>query len=232
MILIPLGGIGKRFKDNNYRQPKALINVLGSPIIFHLLDNLKFTNELVYIVYNNEYKKYRFEDLLKKKYPKINFLFLCLKNNTKGAAQTINIALKNLNIPDEPVLCLDGDNFYKCDIIKLWNMKNMIITVEDFNEKPIYSYVLANKNVVKDIVEKEKVSNYACTGAYGFTSYKELLKYTNIILANNITTKNEYYTSLVISEMIKNGKVFNYRIIKKKRLDMSWNTDSTETVLR
>ena len=78
--------------------------------------------------------------------------FLCLKNNTKGAAQTINIALKNLNIPDEPVLCLDGDNFYKCDIIKLWNMKNMIITVEDFNEKPIYSYVLANKNVVKDIV--------------------------------------------------------------------------------
>tara|TARA_B100001093_G_scaffold158253_2_gene150754 strand:+ start:6709 stop:8571 length:1863 start_codon:yes stop_codon:yes gene_type:complete len=216
MILIPLGGIGKRFKDNNYRQPKALINVLGSPIIFHLLDNLKFTNELVYIVYNNEYKKYRFEDLLKKKYPKINFLFLCLKNNTKGAAQTINIALKNLNIPDEPVLCLDGDNFYKCDIIKLWNMKNMIITVEDFNEKPIYSYVLANKNVVKDIVEKEKVSNYACTGAYGFTSYKELLKYTNIILANNITTKNEYYTSLVISEMIKNGKVFNYRIIKKK----------------
>ena len=216
MILIPLGGIGKRFKDNNYRKPKALINVLGSPIIFHLLDNLKFTNELVYIVYNNEYKKYRFEDLLKKKYPKINLLFLCLRNNTKGAAETINIALKNLNIPDEPVLCLDGDNFYKCDIIKLWNMKNMIITVEDFNEKPIYSYIVTNKNVVQDIIEKRKVSNYACTGAYGFNSYKELLKYTNIILENNITTKNEYYTSLVISEMIKDDAIFNYRIIKKR----------------
>ena len=75
MILIPLGGIGKRFKDNNYRKPKALINVLGSPIIFHLLDNLKFTNELVYIVYNNEYKKYRFEDLLKKNILKLIYCF-------------------------------------------------------------------------------------------------------------------------------------------------------------
>ena len=216
MILIPLGGIGKRFKDNNYRKPKALINVLGDPIIFHLLDNLKLTNELVYIVYNNEYKKYRFEDLLKKKYPKINFLFLSLDNNTKGAAETINIALKNLNMADEPVLCLDGDNFYKCDVIKLWDMKNTIITVEDFNENPIYSYILTNKNVVEDIIEKEKVSNYACTGAYGFNSYKELLKYTNIILENNIITKNEYYTSLVIREMIKDNAIFNYKVIKKK----------------
>lgn len=33
MILIPLGGIGKRFKDNNYKKPKALINVLDVPII-------------------------------------------------------------------------------------------------------------------------------------------------------------------------------------------------------
>ena len=70
--------------------------------------------------------------------------------------------------------------------------------------------------MVQDIIEKRKVSNYACTGAYGFNSYKELLKYTNIILENNITTKNEYYTSLVISEMIKDDAIFNYRIIKKR----------------
>ena len=217
MILIPLGGIGKRFKDNNYKKPKALINVLGDPIIFFLLDNLKLNYELVYIVYNNEYKKYRFEDLLKKKYPKLKLLFLCLSNNTRGAAETINIALKNLNIPDEPILCLDGDNFYKCDVIQLWNRKNSIITIEDFNENPIYSYILTKNNIVVDIIEKEKVSNYACTGAYGFNSYKNLLKYTSIILKNNITTNNEYYTSLVIREMIKDNFVFNYKVIKKNK---------------
>ena len=26
IVIIPIGGIGKRFKDNGYRKPKALIN--------------------------------------------------------------------------------------------------------------------------------------------------------------------------------------------------------------
>ena len=38
IVIIPLGGIGDRFKKNNYNEPKALINVLGKPIIFYLLD--------------------------------------------------------------------------------------------------------------------------------------------------------------------------------------------------
>ena len=40
IILIPLGGIGKRFKDLGYKLPKPLINVMGKPIIFWLLDNI------------------------------------------------------------------------------------------------------------------------------------------------------------------------------------------------
>ena len=41
-IIIPLGGIGKRFHDNNYTKPKPLIKVLGKEIIFWLLENLNF----------------------------------------------------------------------------------------------------------------------------------------------------------------------------------------------
>jgi NDP-sugar pyrophosphorylase family protein len=39
-IIIPLGGIGKRFSDNGYTKPKPLIKVLGKEIIFWLLDSL------------------------------------------------------------------------------------------------------------------------------------------------------------------------------------------------
>jgi hypothetical protein len=31
---------------------------------------------------------------------------------------------------------------------------------------------------VIDIIEKEKISNHACSGAYGFSSSKQLFKYT------------------------------------------------------
>ena len=81
IILIPIGGIGSRFKENNYKKPKTLINIFGKPLIFYLLENLIITNEtLVYIIYNNEYAKYRFEDLCIKQFP--NIIHLNIKYNT------------------------------------------------------------------------------------------------------------------------------------------------------
>ena len=214
IILIPLGGIGSRFKNNGYKNPKALIKVFGKPIIYYLLDNLNLKDvEFVYIPYNKQYKNFRFEDKLKKDYPKINFKFLKLENNTEGAAETINIALKDLKVDDQPIICLDGDNFYTIDIVSLWNKENKIITFNDLNSNPIYSYVkLENDNIV-DIVEKNKISDYACTGAYGFKSYKQLLNYTQKILDNKIMQKGEFYTSTVIKEMIKDDIKFNISVI-------------------
>ena len=126
IILIPLGGIGNRFKKNNYRTPKALINIFGRPIIYYLLQNLNINQQtLVYIVYNHEYHKFRFEDCIKKMFSGLNFKFLHLLNNTQGAAETINVALKNLNLSyDPPILCLDADNFYTGDILESWNQQN------------------------------------------------------------------------------------------------------------
>ena len=68
IILIPLGGTGERFKKKGYKNPKALINVLEKPILYYLLDNLNMDKiEYVLIPYNKEYKKYNFEETLKKK---------------------------------------------------------------------------------------------------------------------------------------------------------------------
>ena len=72
IVIIPLGGTGERFKKNKYTEPKALIKVLGKPIIFFLLENLNLELvEYVYIPYNKEYYNYRFEDLLIKNFPLI-----------------------------------------------------------------------------------------------------------------------------------------------------------------
>jgi len=144
IILIPIGGIGSRFKKNGYNNPKALINVLGKPIIFWLLDNLIFKEDIdfIYIPYNKEYANYRFEDLLKKHYPEFNFKFFMLKENTRGAAETINIALEQLlknNIDNKPILCLDSDNFYTENILMKWRGENKIFCFRDEQEKPIYS---------------------------------------------------------------------------------------------
>ena len=219
IVIIPLGGTGERFKKNNYKEPKALIKVFGQPILFYLLDNID-TKQVTKIIipYNKEYSHYNFENLLKNKFPSYNFSFFKLQENTRGAAETLNLALKNENMyEDSPILCLDGDNFYNIDIIDRWDGKDGIITFEDINSDPIYSYVnINNLNFITDIKEKEKISNFACSGGYGFSSWKNLLKYTNHIINNNIRDKDEFYTSVVIKEMIKDDIPFENLNINKK----------------
>jgi len=41
IVIIPLGGVGSRFKNKQFQEPKALISVAGRPILFWLLDHLK-----------------------------------------------------------------------------------------------------------------------------------------------------------------------------------------------
>ena len=214
IILIPIGGKGDRFKNNGYIKPKALINILGIPMIFYLLNNLDINNiDFIYIPYNEEYVQYNFESLLIKKFPNINFKFFILDKDTDGAAETVNLALNRLTIEDCPILCLDSDNFYTINIIKKWNNENKIICFEDLKPNPIYSYIKIKEDLIIDIKEKEKITNYACTGAYGFKSYKELLKYSQNIINNNIRQKGEYYMSNVIKEMINMGNKFNYDLV-------------------
>ncbi len=209
IIIIPLGGVGERFKKSGYKTPKALIKIFGKPILYYLLDNLNLQDiDFICIPYNNEYSLYNFEETLIHHYPNIKFKFIKLQHNTEGAAETINIALKNIGDIDKQVLCLDGDNFYTTDIIKLWDFKNKIFTFKDLNDTSIYSYVNIQEDRVTDIIEKEKISNNACSGAYGFRSSKQLLKYTQKIIDNKIKQKGEYYTSTIIREMIKDEFIF------------------------
>jgi len=218
IIIIPIGGNGKRFKNNGFDNPKALINVNEKTVISYLLDNLNTINiKYIFIPYNIEYKEYNFEDFLIKKYPNINFKFLCLKTDTRGAAETIKISLEYLKEEqDIPAICLDCDNFYLYDIISEWNGKNCIFSFEDLNENPIYSYVKLDKDNIIDIKEKEKISNNACTGAYGFSSINKLKEYATKIVNENITQKSEFYTSGIIKEMIIDGYIFkNIEILNK-----------------
>ncbi|MBN23207.1 MAG: hypothetical protein CL678_18115 [Bdellovibrionaceae bacterium] len=218
IVLIPIGGIGNRFKENGYTKPKALINVFGKSILSYLLENLNLDKiEYIVIPYNKEYKSYNFEETLRKKYTKIIFKFYCLEQNTKGAAETINIALNNLDEKrDLPIICLDCDNFYLSDIISKWNGENCVFSFKDTNKKPIYSYIDCNDDKIIDIREKEKISNYACTGAYGFDSIKNLEQYTKEIIEKKILQKNEFYTSGVIKAMIKQGYYFKKKEIATK----------------
>lgn len=235
IVLIPLGGLGQRFVDAGHTKPKPLINALGQPILYWLLQslNISYRNEatsnlspalsttgrsetndvkIILIPYHPDLAHFRFEDQLRKDFPYLPFKFVPLSTNTRGAADTIKIALNSL-LEDEnhhddcPIISLDGDNFYTIDILSLWKGKDCLVTFEDNGDKPIYSYVrVGPDHRVVEIKEKEKISYHACTGAYGFSSWHNLLSACERTMANEDNLqKNEFYISSVISLMIKDS---------------------------
>jgi capsule biosynthesis phosphatase len=216
-IIIPLGGLGQRFKEDGYTKPKPLINIFGKEMIFHLIDNLKLKdNDKLILIYNKELNKYNFNDLLKDKYKNINLIEL--NKQTEGSAETILFGLNNMfsELLKNKCVLLDCDTFYHIDILDIYReqINNSIFCFKDNQDKPIFSYLeIKNNNIITDIKEKIKISEYANTGCYCFKSGDILKKYCEKIIQNNIREKGEYYTSCVIKEMLKDNHIFNSNVI-------------------
>jgi len=195
-IIIPLGGIGKRFHDNGYTRPKPLIKVHGKEIIFWLLDNLKFkSTDKLYIPYNEFLDAYNFHEIILDRFPNAKLLSL---PPTNGPSDTIKRCLNHFNIKGKIVL-LDGDTWYEDDLLsKIRKInKNLTVYFLSKSKKPIFSYIKIQSRKITNIKEKVKISNYANTGCYVFRSAIQALKYIN-----KIESKDEIYISSVIFEMI------------------------------
>ncbi len=207
-IIIPLAGLGERFQKEGYTLPKPLIPVLGKPILFYVLDNITLTSEdKVFILYNNILKTHNFYDIVTQKYPHINLIEM---PNTRGAAETIYLGLEyilnNECSYNKQCVLMDCDTFYTEDVLmKVRNSScgNAVFYTKTTNSNPIFSYIkLDNSYKIQKIREKEKISNCANTGIYCFDDIKQLHKYCNFVINNDIQFKGEFYTSCVISEML------------------------------
>lgn len=210
-ILIPLGGIGKRFGDYGYNKPKPLIKVLGKEIIFWLLESLRLEeSDKVYIAYNEMLDYHNFSDIITSKYPKIETLSI---PSTRGASETILLSIDNFGIKGDLVI-LDGDTWYEEDILsKVRNCNCNAVTYFISKEpEPIYSYIQIEENHIVKIKEKNKISDNANSGCYVFSSVEELKK---TILEIGFDNERELYTSQVIERMINNGIIFNPIMVEK-----------------
>jgi beta-phosphoglucomutase-like phosphatase (HAD superfamily) len=184
-------------------------------MIFYVLDSLNISkNDKIYIIYNTILERDKFTQVIKNKYPLIEFI--SLPRDTKGAAETLYLGLNgviNSIINSNKNIVLDCDTVYQEDIIDIYRNSvhnNAVFYSVKENEKPIYSYIQMDEySRITDIKEKEKISNNANTGAYCFENIEILCKYCKYILDENIVFNNEPYTSCVINEMLKKDIMFH-----------------------
>lgn len=94
--VIPIAPATCRFSAEGYRLPKPLINIVGRPMLFWLLDNLKFeAKETLWVGVHQELEaEYAIEARLRKEYPSLDLRVVLIDFQTRGAAETLFIMLQ------------------------------------------------------------------------------------------------------------------------------------------
>ncbi|KAJ3104033.1 hypothetical protein HDU97_009580 [Phlyctochytrium planicorne] len=218
-IMIPIGGVGSRFRKEGYRFPKPLINIQGRAMLFWIIDRLKLVkDDTVYIGIREDIEKdFDFDRLIKKEYPKLNVKTVLLRFDTRGAAETLYIMTQYMSAEQRQrrTVSIDCDTIYFCDILtKIRSIpkgESGTVYFHDDGDAPVFSYVaLDEQNNIVDIKEKKAISRNANTGAYVFASAQELHDQAAKSLDAGVKAGSigEFYTSTIIGDMLNQKKVF------------------------
>jgi len=202
-VILLCGGAGTRF-NSIYPKPLNLIN--GIPMIYYVLNSIAY-NE-IYIYYNNVLNKYGFKQYLINTFGDKIFHFTEINYQTRGAAESLYIGLKNINL-DEQIFVLDNDNIYEGLDFNSLPIDNFILYNNNITGLTHYSFVKLNNTSSKvlEIEERKPISKYICVGGYCFKNSEVCKDYCKqIILLSNDT---EPFMSQVFSKMLHDNFEIN-----------------------
>jgi NDP-sugar pyrophosphorylase family protein len=220
-----MSGIGKRFIDAGFTEPKPLIKVDGKPIIEHVCD--LFTNEdkFTFICNSKHLAETNMRDILKGIKPDANIVEI--PNHKKGPVYAVSL-VENFIEDDEEVIV----NY--CDFGTYWNYEDFLKHTRDRSAdgavpsyKGFHPHMLGNTNYafirdenqwMLEIKEKEpftshRMNEYASNGTYYFKKGSFVKKYFKELIQKNINLNGEYYVSLIYNLLIKDAlKVSIYEV--------------------
>ncbi|MFH1781419.1 MAG: sugar phosphate nucleotidyltransferase [Patescibacteria group bacterium] len=170
--IIAAAGKGTRMKELGYDCPKHLIQVLGRPFLYYLLDNLKAAgyDEIIVVA---GYKFEMMEKAVKDYDSKVEVVSQFEKMGEDRYGTMIPLLAGREFIGDEDFVFVSGDNYYGVDDLKRMNINdntNYIASIK--NDYPeLYGAIRKDeKNELIEIVEKpeEFVSHEISIGLYKF----------------------------------------------------------------
>lgn len=231
-LIIPMSGIGKRFIDAGYNNPKPLIEVDGKPIIEHVVNLFPSINDIIFICNKTHLKKTNMRDVLLKISPNSRILEVP-DNLKKGPVYAISKIFDSIDDNNEIIVsyCDYGTEW---DFEKFLSEKNkydgLIPSYIGFHPHMLgsdnYAFCRLEDGYVTQIKEKEpftnnKMNEYASNGTYYFKSGRILKKYFQELIDSDINLNGEFYVSLVYNLMIQDGlKVGVFEIEKM----LQWGT--------
>lgn len=234
-LVIPMSGVGQRFKDKGYKLPKPFIEISGKPIVQHVVEMFPGLEEVLFIVNREHFedKELKIESRLARVVP--NAKIAVIDSHKLGPAWAILQASEYINLTSPVVV-----NY--CDFACTWNFSafrdtlesgidGLIATYSGFHPHMLRNtqYAYLKLNEFGDLIEiQEKLSftsspmlEPASSGTYGFGTGQILLNAINQQIESGDSYNNEYYSSLTYRNMIASGQVIKSFQIEKF---LQWGT--------
>ena len=212
-IILPMAGLGVRFKQNNFGTIKPLIKVDNQCILEKSISKLPNSRNKLIILKKEIYAKY---SNLRKLIKKNSFKSLLLKKNTLGQADTCYKAKKLINNNQDLLI-------HSCDYILRFSKEKFFI-LRKSSDVIIFTYKLKSRIVnnysdfaycsfnkdktVKKIIEKKTISNdpandQMIVGTFWFKKSKDFFISCEVAKEKKYYVNKELYVANNINILIK-----------------------------
>lgn len=224
-IIVPMSGIGNRFLEAGYSEPKPLIVIDGKPIIEHVCDLFPGETKFTFICNSKHLAETNIRSVLLGIKPKANIIEI--PNHKKGPVYAVSL-VENLIEDDEEVIvnyCDFGTFWDYSDFLKHTRERNADGALPSYKRfhphmlgKTNYAFMRDDRQWMLEIKEKDpftenRMNEYASNGTYYFKKGSYVKSYFKELMDKDINLNGEYYVSLIYNLLVRdNLKVSIYDI--------------------
>lgn len=227
-----MSGIGKRFIDSGYTNPKPIIDVDGKPMIQHVVNLFRGIDDITFICNKTHLEKTNMRKTLLEIYPSCRIIEVP-DELKKGPVYAVSKIFEHIDDNKEIIISY-------CDYGTVWDFEKFLNEKNDYDGlipcytgfhphmlgSDNYAFCKMNGEYVAEIREKKpftnnKMNEFASNGTYYFKSGKLVKKYFRQLIDRDINVNGEYYVSMVYNLLIQDGlKVGVFEIEKM----LQWGT--------
>jgi dTDP-glucose pyrophosphorylase len=209
-VLIPLAGLGKRFSDAGYLDPKPFINVDGESMITSVIKNLKIPNSrFLFVVREGILPPLDFIKHVSK--TGIEFQIITTPILTEGPASTCLLAKQEID-SQNPLLVVNCDQIIRdfdfqffSDFVQIHDCDGALGCF--VSESPKNSYIKLNRDgEVVQTAEKKVISNLATNGLHYWKSGSDFVRSAEQMIQCNDRCNGEFYVAPTYNYLIQEGK--------------------------
>lgn len=208
-IVIPMAGLGSRFKNVGINEPKPLIMVDGRHLIEHSVDSLDIPGKYIFITRKYENPEYNkiLSNILTQLKP--DCIEVCLDHDQYGAADAALYAKEYIDNDEELIIT-------NCDQLLKWNSDEFLDVARSaycdgavalFKSSDVkHSYAIIENKKIINVEEKNVISDNALVGVHywrrGLDFVRSAKKLTSEYRSKGL---NECYISSTYKYLIEDG---------------------------